>query len=64
MWKDRKFGFHVLASAYELFNFPFVGLGANLKKINDRPDEIKGCIKALIKANRYIETIVTGRSRH
>jgi NitT/TauT family transport system substrate-binding protein len=52
--EGRKFGFRVLARAYELFNFPFVGLGANLKKINDRPDEIKRVIKALIKANRYI----------
>ncbi len=52
--EGKKFGFRVLARAYELFNFPFVGLGANLKKINDRPDEIKRVIKALIKANRYI----------
>jgi NitT/TauT family transport system substrate-binding protein len=52
--EGKKFGFRVLARAYELFNFPFVGLGANLKKITDRPDEIKRVIKALIKANRYI----------
>ncbi|HEX7228757.1 MAG TPA: ABC transporter substrate-binding protein [Candidatus Binatia bacterium] len=52
--EGKKFGFRVLARAYELFNFPFVGLGANLKKISDRPDEIKRVIKALIKANRYI----------
>src|SRR6476620_3746346 len=54
--EGRKFGFRVLARAYELFNFPFVGLGANVKKINDRPDEIKRVIKALIKANRYIRS--------
>jgi NitT/TauT family transport system substrate-binding protein len=54
--EGRKFGFRVLARAYELFNFPFVGLGANLKKINEKPDEIKRVIKALIKANRYIRT--------
>ena len=54
--EGKKFGFRVLARAYELFNFPFVGLGANLKKINERPDEIKRVIKALIKANRYIRS--------
>jgi len=54
--EGKKMGFNVLARAYELFSFPFVGLGANLKKIKERPDEVKKTIKALIKANRYIRT--------
>ena len=54
--EGRKFGFRVLARAYELFNFPFVGLGANVKKFSDKPDEVKRVIKALIKANRYIRS--------
>jgi NitT/TauT family transport system substrate-binding protein len=54
--EGRKFGFRVLARAYELFNFPFVGLGANVKKLSDKPDEVKRVIKALIKANRYIRS--------
>jgi NitT/TauT family transport system substrate-binding protein len=52
--EGKKLGFTVLARAYELFKFPFVGLGTNVKKINERPDEVKRVIKALIKANRYI----------
>jgi NitT/TauT family transport system substrate-binding protein len=52
--EGKKLGFTVLARAYELFKFPFVGLGTNIKKINERPDEVKRAIKALIKANRYI----------
>ena len=52
--EGKKMGFNVLARAYELFSFPFVGLGANNKKIKERPDEIKRTLKALIKANRYI----------
>lgn len=52
--EGKKLGFNVLARAYELFSFPFVGLGVNTKKIRERPDEIKRVIKALIKANRYI----------
>ena len=51
----RKFGFRVLARAYELFNFP-LALGANVKKLSDKPDEVKRVIKALIKANRYIRS--------
>ena len=54
--EGRKFGFRVLARAYELFNFPFVGLGVNVKKLSDKPDEVKRVIKALIKANRYIRS--------
>jgi NitT/TauT family transport system substrate-binding protein len=54
--EGRKLGFQVLARAYELFKFPFVGLGANLKKINEKPDEIKRVLKALIKANRFIRS--------
>jgi NitT/TauT family transport system substrate-binding protein len=49
-----KMGFNVVARAYELFSFPFVGLGASNKKIKERPDEVKRAVKALIKANRYI----------
>jgi len=53
--EGEKMGYRVLARAYELFTFPFVGLGANVKKIEKQPDEVKRVIKALIKANRYIK---------
>ena len=51
-----KLGLRVLARAYELFKFPFVGLGASVKKISEKPEEVKKVIRALIKANRYIRT--------
>lgn len=54
--EGRRFGFQVLARSWELFKFPFVGLGTNLKKLSDKPDEVKRMIKAVIKANRYIRT--------
>ena len=47
-------GFVVLARAHELFSYPVSGLIASVKKIKERPDEIKRMIKAGIKANRYI----------
>lgn len=52
--EGKKAGFNILARAYEIFTFPFVGLGTSLRKINERPDEIKKTIKALVRANRFI----------
>ncbi|HEY3304254.1 MAG TPA: ABC transporter substrate-binding protein [Candidatus Binatia bacterium] len=52
--EGKKLGFNVLARAYEVFKLPFIGLGANHKKIKERPDEIKRTLKALIRGNRYI----------
>jgi NitT/TauT family transport system substrate-binding protein len=49
----KKFGFVVLARAHELFSFPVSGLLASVKKIKEKPDEIKRAIKAGIKSNRY-----------
>ena len=50
----KKLGFVVLARAQELFSYPGGGFIASIKKIKERPDEIKRAIKAGIKANRYI----------
>jgi NitT/TauT family transport system substrate-binding protein len=52
----RKMGFHVLARAYEQISYPEVGLVVTLKKIKERPDEIKRLIRAGIKANRFIRS--------
>lgn len=51
----KKLGFIVVARAQELFNFPASGLVASVKKIKEKPDEIKRVIKAGIKANRYMQ---------
>lgn len=50
----EKLGYTILARAYELFNFPYLGLGAHTRKIKDKPEEIKRVIKATIRANRFI----------
>src|SRR5713226_8371750 len=52
--EGKKIGMNVLARSYELFNFPFVGLGVNVKKVKEKPDEVKKMLKALIRANRYV----------
>jgi NitT/TauT family transport system substrate-binding protein len=50
----EKQGYKILARAYELFSFPYLGLGTHLKKIKEKPDEIRRVIKATIRANRFI----------
>ncbi len=50
----RKIGFNVLARVDEIFKFPYIGLGANLRKIKERRDEVKRTLRAMIRANRYI----------
>ena len=51
-----KMGFVILAKANELFSYPDSGLVASVKKIKEKPDEVKRVIKAGIKANRYIRS--------
>ena len=50
----KKFGYVVLARAYDLFSYPNTGLVAGVKKIKDNPDQLKRVIRAGIKANRYL----------
>jgi NitT/TauT family transport system substrate-binding protein len=50
----EKQGYRILARAYELFSFPYLGLGTHTRKIKERPDEIRRAIKATIRANRFI----------
>ena len=50
----KKLGFIVLARAKELFSYPSSGLIVNVKKIKEKPDEIKRMLKSGIRTNRYI----------
>ena len=50
----EKQGYKILARAYELFSFPYLGLGTHTRKMKDKPDEIRRAIKATIRANRFI----------
>jgi ABC-type nitrate/sulfonate/bicarbonate transport system substrate-binding protein len=50
----KKMGFVVLARAHELFSYPTSGVVTSVKKIKEKPEEIKRVIKAGIKAARYI----------
>jgi len=53
-FQGKKLGFNSLARADELLTYPEDGLIATIKKIKEKPDEVKRVIRAGIKANRYI----------
>ena len=55
-FEARKPGFNILARAHDVLVFPETGLVTSVKKIQEKPDEIKRVIRAGIKANRYIRT--------
>ena len=50
----KQMGFNVLARAYEVFSFPFIGIGTSVKSIKERPVDVKKVVKALVRANRYV----------
>src|SRR5438445_1801686 len=50
----EKQGYRILARAYELFSFPYLGLGTQVRKIKEHPGEIRRAIKATVRANRFI----------
>ena len=55
-YHGKKLGLNSLVRADEFFTYPEDGIIASLKKIKEKPDEIKRVIRAGIKANRYIRT--------
>jgi ABC-type nitrate/sulfonate/bicarbonate transport system substrate-binding protein len=55
-YEAKKRGFNVLARADEILVFPETGLVSGVKKIQERPDEVKRVIRAGIKAYRHIRS--------
>jgi NitT/TauT family transport system substrate-binding protein len=47
-------GYKILIKAADMPLFPFMGVGTTVKIIQDRPDEVKGMIKAFLRANRFL----------
>ncbi len=52
--RAERLGFRVVARSYELFTFPYAGLGATNKKLAEKPAEVKRVLKALIKGSRFM----------
>ena len=59
----RQMGFNVLTRAHEQFEFPFLGIGTNLKSLKERPLEVSRVTKALVRANRFIRDDKEGAVR-
>jgi NitT/TauT family transport system substrate-binding protein len=49
-------GYRVLSRFFEHFAMPFTGVGANTKKLKEKPDEVKRMVKALLRANRFVRS--------
>ena len=49
-----RYGLNVVSRFYEIYKMPFTGLGTHLKKLKERPDEVKRMLKAMIRTNRFI----------
>jgi ABC-type nitrate/sulfonate/bicarbonate transport system substrate-binding protein len=55
-FQGKKLGLNSLARANDLLTYPEDGLIATVKKIKEKPDEVKRVIRVGIKANRYIRS--------
>jgi NitT/TauT family transport system substrate-binding protein len=49
-------GYRVLSRFHEHFKLPFTGVGTNLKKLKEKPDEVKRMVKAMLRANRFVRS--------
>jgi ABC-type nitrate/sulfonate/bicarbonate transport system substrate-binding protein len=49
-----KYRLNVLSRFYEIYKMPFTGLGTHLKKLKEKPDEVKRMLRAMIRSNRFI----------
>jgi len=52
--RAERLGFRVIAKSYELFTFPYAGLGTINKTLAEKPAEVKRVLRALIKGSRYM----------
>jgi ABC-type nitrate/sulfonate/bicarbonate transport system substrate-binding protein len=53
--RAEKLGFRVIAKSYDLFTFPYAGLGTTSKKLAEKPAEVKRVLKALIRGSRFMK---------
>lgn len=52
--RAEKLGFRMIAKSYDLFTFPYAGLGTTNKKLAEKPAEVKRVLKALIRGSRFM----------
>ena len=54
-FRAKKAGFKMLINAADQHGFLAGGLGANIKKLRDQPDQVRRVLKALVQALKYIQ---------
>ncbi len=59
-FEAKKMGFNIVSRAGDIFRFPYNGLGTSMRNINERADEVKKVIRAVVRANRYIRNDKAG----
>jgi NitT/TauT family transport system substrate-binding protein len=52
----QRSGLRVLSRFFEHFKLPFTGVGTNLKKLKEKPDEVRRVVKALLRANLFVRS--------
>ena len=53
-FEAKKLGFNIISRAGDIFRFPYNGLATGIKKLSERPDEVKRVLRAMLKANDFI----------
>lgn len=53
-FEAKRMGFNIISRAGDIFRFPYNGLATGMKKLAERPDEVKRVVRAMLKANNYI----------
>jgi ABC-type nitrate/sulfonate/bicarbonate transport system substrate-binding protein len=53
-FEGKNMGFNISSRAGDILRFPYNGLGASVKKLSERPEEVKRVICAIVRANGFI----------
>ncbi|HWH75915.1 MAG TPA: ABC transporter substrate-binding protein, partial [Candidatus Binatus sp.] len=53
-FEAKKLGYNIISRAGDIFRFPYNGLATGMKKLSERPDEVKRILRAMLKANSFI----------
>ncbi len=53
-FEAKRVGFNIIIRAGDIFRFPYNGLATGMKKLAERPDEVKRVLRAMLKAKNYI----------
>lgn len=53
-FEAKRMGFNIISRAGDIFRFPYNGLATGMRKLAERPDEVKRVLRGMLKANGYI----------